>query len=57
MGCKETVMLHLDIKFKVIDTSERCNLRVEKAVRKFNNTEKTQIYGILKAKCNIKNSD
>jgi hypothetical protein len=30
MGSKETVLLHLDVKFKVIEISERCKLTVEK---------------------------
>jgi hypothetical protein len=30
MGSKETVIFPLDVKFKVIETSERCKLTVEK---------------------------
>jgi hypothetical protein len=46
-------MLHLDVKFKVIETSERCKLTIEKTVRKFT-TEETQMYGIVKAKSSKK---
>jgi hypothetical protein len=30
MGSKKTAILHLDVKFKVIETSEICKLPVEK---------------------------
>jgi hypothetical protein len=53
MGSKKRVVLDLNAKVKVIEASEKDKLTVKQGVDKFK-IRKTQVYGILKSKSDIK---
>jgi uncharacterized protein (DUF433 family) len=55
MAFKKRVFLDINIKVKVIQASEKEKLTVKQIVAKFN-IGKTQVYDILKAKSEIKNT-